>query len=335
MIFSFRAYIIKFTPLLISLILISGNVFAQHADSLSSWVKVTANLEQYYVVVNEDFKNPHLINRGDSVQVNPGKSHITIVWRTVNDYSFFINAKPGETVVRNIIRVFPSYPRTSYQTIINQRNLQIISDPNSIIYINGERAGEHIVNTILKPGTHKLRIDHPEHGTLRKKVNVNNLAVTEIARFNENPSNLPFVAKLLPGAEYIASNRKGRAIITYVGLGLLTANLIKQNMSYTNKLDEYDKLVELYNTAQTTEDAIVYRRSAIQANEKLDEIGGNFNVTLILTGVFYALTTIDSIRKPRAGYTHSSGLFGPNVTLSTDVKNLNTPPLLSLKFTFD
>jgi len=335
MIFSFRAYIIKFTPLLISLFLISGNVFAQQQDSTMAWIKVIADLEQYYVVIDKDFENPHLINRGDSIQVNPGKRQITLVWKTIHDHSFTFEVKAGETYGGRILNTFPTNPRTSYQTIVNQRNLQIVSDPNSIIYINGERVGEHIVNTILKPGTHRLRIDHPEYGTLRKKVDVNNLAVTEVARFNENPSNLPFAAKILPGAEYIASNRKGRAVITYVGLGLLATNLIKQNKSYSDKLDEYNELVELYDMAQTTEDAIAYRRSAIQANERLDEIGSNFNVTLILTGVFYTLTTIDSIRKPKSGYTHSSGLFGTNITLSTDVKNLKTPPLLSLKFTLD
>ncbi len=56
----------------------STEISARQTDSTSAWIRVIAELEQYYVVVDQDFEHPHLINRGDSIQVEPGNRHITV-----------------------------------------------------------------------------------------------------------------------------------------------------------------------------------------------------------------------------------------------------------------
>ncbi|MAO65959.1 MAG: hypothetical protein CL666_13275 [Balneola sp.] len=316
----------------LAVVLCSKNVTAQHSDPLSSWIKVVIDLEQYYVVVDKDFGDPHLINRGDSVKVDPGMRHITVVWESINDLTFTVNSKAGETTSRRIFNAFPDNPKSSYQTIVRQTNLSVTTDENSIVYIDGEKIGKHTVHTLLKPGTHQLRITHPEYGELSKKIAVNSINITEVARFNENPSKLTFVAKLVPGAEYIASKRYNRATLTYLSLGLLTVNLIRQDRIYSKELNEHNEWEALYNNAQTSADAFFYRKKTLEVNEKLDQISANFNISLLLMGMIYALTTFDSIRKPRSGYLHSSKLFGMDITLSGDVYNPNTIATLSLKF---
>lgn len=308
-------------------------IAAQKADSASAWIKVIAELEQYYIVVDQDFEHPYLINRGDSIQVDPGNRHITVVWETINDYSFTFNAKARETFYRRIYHSFPSYPRSSYQTIVSQTNLFITTDENSTVYINGERAGKHMVQALLNPGTHQLNIEHPEHGTLRKKVEVNSINVTEVARFNENPSGLSFAAKLLPGAEYLASKRYVRAAITYVGLGLLTAKLVRHDRAYSKRHNEYNEWDALYQTAQTSEDAISYRRNALRARGDLEDISTDFNQTLLITAGVYLISTLDAFCKPRSGYRGKTG-FSQNAMIraSTGTVNNRAYPTLTFKY---
>ncbi len=325
-----------FLALTFIVIFCSKSLTAQQVDSASSWVKVTANLEQYYIVIDEDFKNPHLIDRGDSVRVSPGKSHITVVWRTINDHSFTINAKPGETVGRQIVHTFPSYPRSSYETIVSQTNLLIATDENSTVYIDGEQSGKHLVEILLKPGTHRLRIEHPEYGVLRETVEVNSQSITKIARYNENPSNLSFAAKLIPGAEYIASRRYKQAGITYLGLGLLAANLVRQDIAYDKELSEYNRWESLYKNAQTTRDAILYREGVLSSRGNLQKISKNFNLTLLITAGVYLVSTLDAFRKPKNGYQQKmTFLSSTEFTFLASTQNYKLSPGFTFKVNFE
>ncbi|MEQ8523398.1 PEGA domain-containing protein [Gracilimonas sp.] len=325
----------SFLVLIFMFLLCSENLRAQQPISLSAWVKVVADLDEYYVVIDKDFENAHLVNRGDSLQVEPGVRHITVVWKTIHDQSFTTRAKTGKTNEIRVYHTFPSYPRSSHETIARQTNLFIATDENSDVYINGEYSGKHLVKTLLNPGTHQLRIEHPDFGVLEKRVEVNSQNITKVARFNENPSTLPFAMKLLPGAEYIASRRYKRATITYLGLGLLTANLIRQDMAYSKKLSKYNELEVLYQNAQTSEEAIIHRRNALSAKNKLDQISNNFNLTLLISGGLYLISTLDAFRKPKSGYRHPSNFFGADMTLTTSSVASKTSALLSLKIELD
>ncbi|MDR9415589.1 MAG: PEGA domain-containing protein [Gracilimonas sp.] len=324
-----------FSLFIVFILLCSTKTLAQQTDIKDAWIKVLPQLEEFYIVVDRDFENAHLVNRGDSVKVNPGDRHITLVWRTINDHQFTTDIEAGETTERSVYHSFPTNPKSSYQAIANQTNLFITTDENSTVYINDRRYGKHMVQTFLNPGTYQLRIEHPELGTLRKKIKVNSLNVTEVARFNENPSKLSFATKLLPGAEYIASRRYKRAVFTYVGLGLLTTNLIWQNQLYSDKLDEFNEFKSLYKNAQSSQDAIKYRRNTVKAEETLNQIVANFNISLLLAGILYTLTTFDSFRKPKSGYRYSSKYLNNSVSFSTRIINSSTPFLFSLKIAFD
>jgi hypothetical protein len=324
-----------FSLFIVFILLCSTKTLAQQTDIKDAWIKVLPQLEEFYIVVDRDFENAHLVNRGDSVKVNPGDRHITLVWRTINDHQFTTDVEAGETIERSVYHSFPTHPRSSFHTIASQTNLLITTDENSTVYINDRRSGKHLVKTLLNPGNYQLRIEHPELGTLKKEVKVNSLNVTEVARFNENPSKLSFATKLLPGAEYIASRRYKRAIFTYVGLGLLTANLIRQNQLYSDKLDEYNEWEELYQDAKTTEDAITYRRNAMMVRDNLDEIGTNYNITLLITAGIYIISTLDALRKPKSGYKGKSNFTKiTTFTLSARSSINSIYPELTLKYQF-
>lgn len=327
---------IVLTSLLLAFICILPDILiAQTPDSTSSWLKVLANLEQYYVVIDKDFKHPYLLNRGERIKVSPGKRHVTVVWRNINDQTFTILVRPGETRIKRVQHVLLEQPRTSYHTIVNQTNLLITTEYNSTIYINDEEVGKHTVQTLVNPGSHILRIEHPEYGSLNKRIKVNSLNVTEVARVNKNPSNLPFAAKLLPGAEYLASKRYKMASITYLTFGLLTANLIKQNRAYSKKYNSFNELEMSYQNATTTSDAIYYRKNAIKARDDLDRISKSFNLTLFTTAGVYILSTLHALKKPKSGYRGKSKIKeNLKINASAGMVNQEVYPALTFKYQF-
>lgn len=297
---------ILFLTFLFFFLLSSQYTYAQQADSTNAWMKVISNLEQYYVVVDQDFEHPYLINKGDSVQVNPGVRHITVVWKTINDHKFTINAKAGETNKRYIYHSSPNYPRSSYQTIVSQTNLFITTDENSTVYINGEKSGKHIVQTIVKPGTHLLRIEHPEYGTLKKHVQVNNLNVTEVARFNENPNKGKHFQRIIPGVGYLLNGQYVHASVTYATLlGAASAALIS-NHRYHKKEDLFHQQNAEYLAANSLTEATKYRQEALSTLNEMDNL--NKKITAYSVGIagIYIFSTIQGFLKPKSGYPGSS-----------------------------
>lgn len=306
--------------------------YAQQEESEEGWLLVRANLEQYFIVVNDDLTNAMLINRGDSIKIKSGLTKVKIVWQTIHDQNFTIDVKPGETAKADVyISTFPSYPRSSYEIILNQINLQVTTDRNSTVYIDGKFYGKHAIETLLNPGVYSLLITHPEYGKIREDIEVNSQTVTAFARFNKNPSKLPFAAKLLPGAEYIASKRYGRAVVTYVSLAAITANLIIQNNNFNNKELTYLHWEELYQNADNTRDAISFRHNAETVQGEMQQISQNFNLSLLLTGTLYILSTFDSFRKPKKGYKKKPVITFSNFESSSVYSKY---PTLTYKYNF-
>lgn len=318
------------------MLLCSSDLSAQKTDSSKTWLIVLANLDQYYLVIDKDFRDAVLINRGDSLRVEPGNRHITVVWQTINDMSFTVYVDSGSTTIsRKTYHSNTLNPSSSYEAIITQTNLQVVTDPNSTIYIDGKEAGVQYARALVNSGRHLLHITHPEHGDLKKHIEVTTKNVTNIARFNKNPSTLPLAAKFLPGAEYIAAKRYGRAAVSLVAIGVLGANLIRQNNNYAKRNDEYNEWVNLYQNAETSRDAITYRNSAKRVQNDLDDISTNFNRTLLITAGVYVLSTLDAFRKPREGYKGKANFpYGAAIGITPGINNMEVYPELSIKYRF-
>lgn len=313
-----------------------GNLSAQQTDSSSTWLKVLVNLEQYYVVIDDDFKNPHLIQRGDSVRIEPGKRKVTVVWQTISDNNSILFFEPGVTKTQRVyISSFFRSPRSSYDVIINQKNLRITTDPGAAIYIDGVYVGEHVVETLVKPGERVISTKHPEYGRLTKTIQVDTYGVTDFARVNENPSTLSFEAKLIPGVEFIASKRYKRAALTFAGLGILTSNLIRTNARYKDKNDAFEYWELRYKTSDDPSEILHFRENALETEKELQKISRQYNITLAALGAAYLLSTLEAFRKPHSGYRGNSFFENSEFSVVPEHMDNRTFPLLSFQYSFN
>ncbi|MEX0610276.1 MAG: PEGA domain-containing protein [Balneolaceae bacterium] len=322
--------------LLFLMMAIGTKGFSQESENQKGWLKVLVDMERFYLVIDNDLSDPYLLTRGDSIQVKSGKRNIKVVWFTIHDHSFSTTIKADEMNNINVrIASFPEYPRTSYETIVSQTNLFIRTDLNSTVYIDGEKVGKHTVQTLVKPGKRLIHITHPKYGELKKEVEVNSRSVTELDRFNENPSKLPFVLKLLPGAEYLSTKRYKRAATTYAGLGAMFTNLIIQNTRYSKSSNRFNQLTKEYLNAQTSQKAVSLREMAALEREGMKGINRNIQLTYLAGGVLYLISTWDSIRKPKEGYKFNKLLSNEKLQASFSANIHHYYPEISLTYAFN
>jgi hypothetical protein len=256
------------------------------------------------LVIDGNYSEASLVEKGDSIEVHPGKRSFSVVWNTINDVNFTAVIKPNTTFIKHITfaGIASKITTSSYQLVVKGYNIKVNTDLGSSIYIDGAYAGKHAVASRLQAGKHTVKITHPKYGSLIKKVKVSRYSTTEFSRYNKNPSKLPFVAKLVPGLEYLATKRIKKAGVTYVLLGALTANLIIQNKAYNDRLGTYNKWINLYEQTTRPTAAIEYRIKAKKENTKLKSITSNFNISLIATGIVSLFSVIDGLHKPKGGY---------------------------------
>lgn len=312
----------------------SSQIAAQNTEFSNAWLKVISNLQQYYVVIDQDFEHPHLINRGDSIKVAPGSRHITIVWETVNDKTFTINAKAGKTIDRQIFHAFPTNPRSSYKTIVSQTNLIITTDPNSSIYMDGKYLGKGDAQVLRKPGAYKLLIKHPTFGSLKKKISVNTFHVKYIERYNRDPEPGIEVFNFIPAGGYIQNRQSIKTAITYVSFGAGITALIYLNNSYKKHDNNRMEFIDQYSEASTIKDAVFFRIMAEREIEEIEQINNTMKNIGIGMIALYVLTTLDGMRKPRDGYKKTSNL-NTKFSLQSLQTNGNIYPSFSIYFPID
>lgn len=297
-----------------------------------NWLKISTNLENFYLVVDNDFKNSFYLTSGDSVLLPVGRHELRIAWRNINDFVTSVTIVDSRTTSRRIVLSnFTTSPTTSsYQILENQQNVNVVTDAGSEIFLDGDYVGTEYTELFLNPGKYKLHIIHPVHGSLTKTLKIDPYKYTSVARFNENPNPLPITKKLIPGYSYLSNKQYKKAVLTYSGLVLLTGASLHFNSEYNEKNKLFEELNAEYLNADTPERAIALRREAQNTIQEMDKL--NTRITAFTFGAmaWYALTTLDGLRKPKDGYSGNIS-FQPQFSFDG---NTSLYPKVSLNIVF-
>lgn len=72
-----------------------SNAQSTKTNADSGWVQITTNLDEFYVVINEDFYNPVLLNNNEYLLLASGKNQLRLVWNTINDWQTQVTVIPA------------------------------------------------------------------------------------------------------------------------------------------------------------------------------------------------------------------------------------------------
>tara|TARA_R110000868_G_scaffold378658_7_gene644212 strand:+ start:7009 stop:7908 length:900 start_codon:yes stop_codon:yes gene_type:complete len=294
----------KFLLLLIILITSLISSFGIAQDSDLGHLKINVNLpEPFYVVINSNLEQAQKVDSGIVIDLRSGIYDLTIVSKFIDDYSFKVQIKPNKlTTYSHTFKVFRIDHKSSFKQIENQENLVISTDPESSIYLNGEFVGKHFASMLVNPSTYQVKVTHPSHGSLEQKVEVDWAETEYFSKYNQPQNNYSSSTYLFPGAGYIITEQKDKAIFTYLSMALLAGSYF----SIDHK---------------------IRTQSNIRDVHKLKSLK---TASLIGLGVVYFITTLDGKRKPKTGYPGKPNRF----ELTSIGLNKNLIPVTSLRFNF-
>ncbi|MBO6794343.1 MAG: hypothetical protein JJ895_10570 [Balneolaceae bacterium] len=245
---------------------LSGDVAnAQSGDSVadSGWVQINTNLDEFYVVVDEDFYNPYKLENNEAILLPTGSYSIRLVWNTINDWRTRVTILPGDTVQTGITFSFRNRDqyRSSYNAILYQNNLQLRGTADNMFRINGELIPTNYADTLLAPGMYEIEIGKGKKWQ-GKDVMISPGTFTEFSyeMAEIHPKNKGFY--FIPGAGYWHHRKKFKSVLTISALAILTSPLINEIETFGNAKSSFENWESRYNDTENTLQAIEYRENA-------------------------------------------------------------------------
>lgn len=288
--------------IILFLILIPLSVQAQEG-----FIKVTTNLDNYYLIINDDYENVTLRKRGEKIKVPAGNIKVRLIWEGINDYVRTIFIQENQMFEIRPILNFKDKPKNSSLDIINKkRNLSIYTDESSEIFIDNEYVGTGYSQKIINPGSYQLKIINPEFGSLEKKLSISSVKMHEEFRFNKKENFLHNAIRFVPGMEFYSNGESMKALLTWSSLAMIGLNIAYHNNKYDQNYDLYNNLVIEYKENTRQENFILIRNDINSSIKKMEHHERSINFSLVLMGIVYAYTTYESFQKPNSGYSIKS-----------------------------
>ncbi|RNC79675.1 MAG: hypothetical protein ED557_14230 [Balneola sp.] len=308
---------------------------AQELDSTGTGTLVLdTNLEEFYLIVDDDVPNAVLAKSSIEINLQSGIRKLTVSSRYNDDYSFELDIPASDTLEYSIfISLYPRYPKTSFYTIQSGRNLRILTDKESVIFIDGREVTSHYSELFLPNGSYELRIDNPDHGSLNSKLKINSLEVKDFIRFNEEPSRHLRPLNIIPGFGQIRKQQHIKAGVFITGVLGLGIAAIRSDALYSDKKETFDTQFEEYLAANTVAEARSLRLEAESTLDEMQRINNTSRALALGTLLVYTYSIFDSFQKPKSGYRGPGNIDPSLVVQSSPVEN-ELYPQLSIRMNF-
>ncbi len=286
------------------LIITSTVLFAQTSNEKeeTGWIEFEFNLPYLFVVVDNNYEDRHLVESGDSIEVNVGYKQLRLVNEVMNDVISYALVEPDTTTYKFYnFNQFSRKAKTSFQVLQNGYNTSFTTEADGKIYVDCEYVGTGTTQLFLSPGKHQLKVIHPEDGEIEFTFKSDIGEVKHINRFHKNPDDFGKL-KILPGAAYLSNKQYERAFLTYIafmGLGVL---LKTNHADFLDAETDYNKLNAQYQNTDNTALAIQLRNNMQTPRNRMKEL--NTGRSMILSGMaaLYVITTYHGLQKPKSGY---------------------------------
>lgn len=259
-----RTYIYLHFSLLLCFLL-SAVTNAQSIDTSadSGWVQINTNLDEFYVIVDEDFYNPYLLENNEVLELPTGTHSIRLVWNTINDWRTRVTILPSDTLQTGIsFNTRNQQPtRSSFNTLLNKKNIELRGTPGNNFRINGDVILSNYTDTLLAPGLYKIEIGAGKSWQGQDVI----ISPGTLTSFNYEMDEIHPKSKsfyLIPGAGYWHHRQKMKSILSVSAMVLLSVPMANQIGTFSDANSSFDNWESQYNNTTNTIDAIRFRENA-------------------------------------------------------------------------
>lgn len=291
--------------------LVPRQSLSQSPDYLASIVftfpQREAAPDSFYLVIEQDFEAIRYYAKTDTVSVPAGDRHLTIIEADSKDAVIRVNLIPGDTLKQAVslspLRNPKERIRHSANPVIDHdANLYIITDSDTHIYLDGERASLGELVTMSLDSTIVVEARHSELGSRRKRVSPrpDRMAVLEL--FHRPDRSTAMKMSLLPGGGHLYKRQSVRAV---AAAGLIVGTLgygIKLAVDAHGLNKEYKLLSLQYYGTPNELIAVELGDETMHMYNRARDVSTRRNVVLGTAAGLYILSIIDAAIAPRGGF---------------------------------
>lgn len=289
----------------LSLFGFSNNNYAlsQITNSTFGKVRIELNIDDAFIIFDNDFTKSYKYRHQQIFELPEGDRKITIVHPQMNDFTSKIKIIPDSLVIFKLKTYsFRENPQSSYYVLSQNKNFEFKTESQGKIFIDNKFYGIGKLSTIINPGKHILRVEHPVYGFLTKKIIINTKEILSLQRYNHNKDEFPLALKILPGGAYLNNKQFYKFGITTIGMSSLAMLLSKNYAQIRDHKSDFNQIEVLYLNTNSKTEIIRYRNELKDIQTNIKNKKNTINTAWIVTFLLYGITTVDGLRKPKEGY---------------------------------
>ncbi|MFV1883608.1 MAG: hypothetical protein ACMZ7B_03890 [Balneola sp.] len=276
----------------------------QSQESNSSGLFINTNINDHFLIVNNDFENAIRITNSDTVYLEPGKYRFKLASPYKNDYQFEEEIYP-DSITNKRITLYSNFynPKfSSYPALFWKANLMIFSEEGADIFINNTKVGVTGSGAYLKSGLAKIRVENDGYSKTK------NVLITSSMLQTYSVTTLPIKRKallysLIPSASqfYKDQDVKGGVLLfSFISASTLTYFLNQRFLEADKNFLLYE---EMYRNSENPVEVFQYALLAEKNLKDAKNYADWRNKALIGIGVVYLINLTDGlISKPERGF---------------------------------
>lgn len=309
-----------------SLPITSPNTAARSGASIDSTdtgflaVRLRSSVDSLYVVIDGRYDRARRVANGDTLALPAGERDITIATSRTWDVTTSANIVADSTQLARL-QVLDEKDReeylenSSYPVLKTGANLQVETDPDAAVLVNGAVKGQGSTQLRLPAGRYVVTTHHPVAGEKEERVTVRDdpPRLVDLVMYTKASRKRARRLSLVPGLGQLHKNDTARGLIVLSGFTIAAAGGLQQHVSYASANSEYEDARLSYENATTEEEALRFGNLAEQQYDAARSAYRGRNVLVGLATGLYLYSLLDAwLTTPDAGY-RSPTMNSPSV----------------------
>lgn len=275
---------------------------------------VTINLSNYsdslYVILKKNFNSAlHIRNKG-TIRLPVGKYSITIVAKYVQNITIPVKIKRGQHInIKIPLSVKLSrkeyLKNSSYPVLHKGINVEILTDVDSRVIINGSTYGYGITRLMLKKGKYQIITRQPEVGCSIREVIIkaNPPHFHELIMYNSPSVWTVRTAAFIPGgAQFLKKDMtKAKVLFASITIGIIAG--LHYNNLFKKRKSAYETSLYKYINSTTESEALRLGNLTEELNNKAKKTQRVRNIVVGSVAALYLYNVLDAwLNTPKGGY---------------------------------
>ena len=265
------------------------------------------------MVVNKNFNHPRFIANGGVLTLPEGEYDLTLSTKLIQDITITEEVEGGKRDTVKIAVLINEdkqiyRQKSSYPVLKSGKNLEIITDRDSRVSVNGTYYGYGSVRLMVKGGEHTVITAHPEAGRTVREIVINPKAprYRTFKMYNKPKAWNIRLAGLLPGGGQRIKEEPFKSTAIIAGFSASAVLGLYYQHRFVDQRRAYRNTLKLYRSSRNEETALRMGKQVDRLYAIAEKTQKYRNLLFGSLSVIYLYSLLDAwLLKPKGGYRNS------------------------------